>query len=326
MTALSVVQRFKEQWPSRLLFRLAIRLRSMLGPAGLSAEAMNTTLSEAISSGKPFCAIRLGNTEHRCVNLIMQGKTVPASLAERLYITAGVFPKDESFFRSVYLEETSEALRRSDAVGHVSGSRPTREFRKEFLRSSVYFSDCSFLDPVHLLDHEEPWTSRLDGKRVLVVTSHAQSVRCQWRHKEHVWGKETRTLLPFDLAGVVKSPHPPAVEGRELRTSTGRVLRTWKDSLNFLKDEISSHDYDVLLSGAGAYSPALASHAKTSGKIGITTCGTTQLFFGILGSRWLRPACKKHQSYFNRYWIRPLAADQPAHRHLVEQNEGLCYW
>ena len=80
-------------------------------------------------------------------------------------------------------------------------------------------------------------------------------------------------------------------------------------------------DYDVVLVGAGIYSLPLVAHAKQRGKKGIHLGGSTQLFFGIRGSRW--DSMKEFQGFFNEFWVRPAVEERPANFQMVERG---CYW
>ena len=67
--------------------------------------------------------------------------------------------------------------------------------------------------------------------------------------------------------------------------------------------------------------PALAAHAKQSGKLAIHMGGATQILFGIKGRRW-----DDHDvisRLYNDSWVRPQPREVPARAMTVE---GGCYW
>jgi len=91
-------------------------------------------------------------------------------------------------------------------------------------------------------------------------------------------------------------------------------------------DMIDDVDFDVALVGAGAYAPVLASHIKQKNKSVITTCGATQLFFGVKGKRWSKNNAK-HCEVFNESWIYPVDEDIPTNLKFFEAFEGgNAYW
>jgi hypothetical protein len=60
---------------------------------------------------------------------------------------------------------------------------------------------------------------------------------------------------------------------------------------------------------------------KEQGKKAITTCGSTQILFGIKGKRWDDRGYEN--TLYNEYWVRPLPEKIPEQATKVE---GGCYW
>ena len=80
-------------------------------------------------------------------------------------------------------------------------------------------------------------------------------------------------------------------------------------------------DYDVAITGAGAYSMPLAIHARDTGHAAIQMSGATQLLFGIRGKRWdTHPQISR---LYNDAWVRPAENEGIANREVVE---GGSYW
>jgi hypothetical protein len=99
------------------------------------------------------------------------------------------------------------------------------------------------------------------------------------------------------------------------------VHKDWVAALDDLKGQMDAQDYDVALIGAGAFSLALATHAKARGRIGVHLGGTTQFLFGVYGGRWKDSA--EFQAFINKDWIRPDETETPQ---TVEKIENGCYW
>ena len=76
------------------------------------------------------------------------------------------------------------------------------------------------------------------------------------------------------------------------------------------------------LIGCGAYGYLLASEIKKMGKGAIQTCGSTQMFFGVLGKRWTADKTLMDE-VVNQYWIRPSMEERPE---SFQKVEGGCYW
>ena len=61
---------------------------------------------------------------------------------------------------------------------------------------------------------------------------------------------------------------------------------SWFDALEHMYQRAMSIDFDIAIIGCGAYAFPLACKLKKSGRSAITTCGPTQVLFGIKGDRW----------------------------------------
>lgn len=155
-----------------------------------------------------------------------------------------------------------------------------------------------------------PWSQSLSGKKVLVVSGFADSIR---RQHERISRAFEHTPYPnFELVTI----RAPLAMGQ--RDSEGK---SWFQLLDSMKQEMSSLDFDVALIAAGAFSFPLAAHAKRIGRIGIHCGGGLQLFFAVMGNRWNNsPEVLKH---VNEYWVRPGPEETPRTAHQVE---NACYW
>jgi len=98
-----------------------------------------------------------------------------------------------------------------------------------------------------------------------------------------------------------------------------------------MMNQIRRFDFDIMFVGAGAYAPLLANFAKSIGKIGITTCGDTQLFFGVLGERWSKNSdwwgdFSDFDKIVNEEWLlTPNLSDLPKNSNLINALEK-SYW
>ena len=165
---------------------------------------------------------------------------------------------------------------------------------------------------------EFPWTHALKGKKILVINPFTDSIKVQYENnREQLFSKiyEPDEILPeFELI-ILKS----------VQTSGGTVdprFATWFDALDWMIEECRKIDFDVALIGCGAYGYLLAAAIKRMGKGAIQTCGSTQMFFGVLGERWTADE-KLMNEVVNSYWIRPSEDERPKN---FEKVEGGCYW
>jgi hypothetical protein len=156
----------------------------------------------------------------------------------------------------------------------------------------------------------EPWSQALDGKKVLVVSGFADSIKAQHVKYPNIY--KGIKYPKFDLLTV----KAPITSGQ-----TSALGKSWFMLLDEMKTIIDGLDFDIALIAAGAYSYPLANHVKNMGKIGIHCGGGLQIFFGIMGNRWNNsPEILK---YVNESWTRPSKNETPPRADLIE---GACYW
>jgi hypothetical protein len=95
-------------------------------------------------------------------------------------------------------------------------------------------------------------------------------------------------------------------------------LNEFTKELDKIKD-----DYDVALVSCGGYGNLVCNHIYNSGKSAIYVGGTLQMYFGILGSRWLRERSDILRMFLNEHWSRPKESEKPPGHQAIEKS---CYW
>lgn len=160
-----------------------------------------------------------------------------------------------------------------------------------------------------------PWTSILKGKRVLVVHPFTESIKKQYLKRRELF--EDKTVLPeFKELILVKAVQSIAGNGE----STGYA--DWFEALEAMEKEIDSHEYDVALIGCGAYGMSLAAHCKRQGKIAVHMASWVQMLFGIYGQRWAIDQ-PEYAKFINDSWVRPQTSERPKNLESVENG---AYW
>lgn len=288
-------------------------------------QKFNDDLVALFDKGEPFSLIRIGNMEGHFIDMYTQNKTPAEEFFYWLTLTSGVFPLNLDYIYKIWMPENFICMQNADMLGFVDVSGEVSRnqiIRQHFHRDNTFYGSANilFLDPIALIKDkiENSWLKKLSGKKVLVVSSHINSIKSQYPHLKEIWGEH---YVDFELVDVIRSPFNPDMDDRQYPNCT-----TWDESLSYMKGLIDNYDYDVLLVGAAAYSPMLADYAKQQGKIGITVCGAIQLYFGILGSRWTDGNLNKEwPDYFNEYWKYPISEDLPKNVELFNKFEG-AYW
>ena len=160
-----------------------------------------------------------------------------------------------------------------------------------------------------------PWTHALRGKRILVISSFEESIREKLPIRAELYGGvdlfpdcEITTIRPPQTQGTVSDSEEPFTVH----------LAEFTKRLDAIRDT-----YDVALVSCGGYGNLVCSHLFDTGKSSIYVGGVLQMYFGILGTRWLKERPDVVRLYLNKNWSRPKDHEKPEGYKNVE---GACYW
>ena len=277
----------------------------------LTLEEANELIGNAIERGEPFMAARYGSVELEAVWIVRddgKGFIRPASRPlHMLHYSAGFFPKDKKLCIK-FAELMKWATSQVDFMG--VWWNPMEEYMLGTYGSNVEYCRLHCLDP---FTAPNPWSAKLEGKKVVVIHPFADTIRSQYAKRELLF--PDRNVLPaFDLRII-----------RAVQTITGNKddrFATWFEALDYMYNETMSQDFDVAIIGCGAYGYPLAAKLKAAGKIAIHLGGVTQLLFGIRGKRWeVEYKGAYPEMMKNPAWVRP--SEKPER---FETHEGGAYW
>lgn len=275
-------------------------------------------VEEFVLSGKPFMIARLGETEQRVVAYGISHKFPLCNPLKQRHILrhecanwcegAGFFPRRANLiplFTQVYLD----AFRQVDilAVWEL-------QYEQFFLQQYMIDTKICRARALSVVEHEKTWMGALRGKKVLVISPFAESIERQYRHRDKL--HRNLDMLPEFELKTLKAVQSPIISGRRSE------FKDWFHALDWMYQETLKIDYDIALLGCGAYAFPLAAKIKENGHGAITTCGGTQLIFGIMGKRWDNPEYRKSLGV-NQYWIYPSEEETPRKKRTVENG---CYW
>lgn len=286
-------------------------------------QQANDYIYKLLSTGSPCMISKFGMTEmsalanyrlaqkgalsFRDVLEYIQGKRLAIGNITNLnglYNLSGFFPNDISLLPRFY-EVNLAAMKAIDVLG--SYIYDEKEFDQELMACKRVNLD-GYYAPFYW---NNPWTSILKGKKVLVVHPFAEEIRDQYKRRGLLW--ENPNILPkFELI---------TYKAVQSILGTQTQFPTWFDALDKMKADISQLDFDIALIGCGAYGMPLAAHVKAMGKQAIHLAGWTQVLFGIIGKRW--EDNPQTSTYINKYWIRPYNTNVP---HNAAKVESGCYW
>lgn len=273
----------------------------------------NDRIAELISRNEPLLVARLGSVELSCLKFYLGkrgGKKIGYSgkIKATMSNPAGFFPVDDASldaFAELYLEHLPQV----DAMG--VWFNPYEDVICNNYCRNAELIDFDSLEPFRF---KNPWSSRLAGRKVLVVHPFALSIQKQYTEKRHLLFSSPDVLPDFELK-TLKTVQ--SIAGSQVD------FATWFDAYHHMCDQIAKVDFDICIIGAGAYGLPLASFAKQMGKQAIHLGGVTQILFGIKGRRWEREYADSTAKLFNEHWVRPLPTETPAHKNKIEKG---CYW
>lgn len=302
--------------------------------SALSAQKTSDLIRSYIEGESPCMVGRFGSTELSCVNNYLSIISPKHSwlryikgeesdwvwnghIMKQMTEWSGFFPSTKDS-----CERFSKKMINDVAMLDMLGKWTAGEENMiPFMHNNVVFTHLMFLEPFWC---ENPWTSALEDKKVLVVHPFADLIEKQYReHRTKLF--ENPSVLPEFKLQTIK-----AVQSLGGINSNG--FHDWFEALKWMECEIDKCDYDVCLLGCGAYGLSLASHIKRSGKKAIHLGGALQLLFGIIGNRWLNPMYGVEEwgidvgcyaRLVNDYWVRPEAFHRPNNSKNVENG---CYW
>lgn len=294
---------------------------------------INQILGEKLQSGEPFSCLRVDNTQGYIAHCLYQTNTIPSTefCNDAEMVAAGIVPAKVEYLFSDIMPKAYEIMKKCDILGFVDIGHLIKNdlnFLSKFENNIKYF-DFLIMDPGALLGYsshgnvESPWTQYLAGKKVLIVSSHSNSIKYQWDKMDLVWGEQKDKIVPFELVDAIRTPYHPDLDDRQYPNCSN-----YMEMIERTKQIIDQYDYDVLLTGISNQSIFYAQHARDRGKVGIQTGGTIQLFFGLVGNRWLQtPMYSNWIQMFNNNWIWPMQIDEPQRKQLISGLEtSRAYW
>lgn len=228
------------------------------------------------------------------------------SIRAGLSWNAGFFPVDDESMNS-FSKRVCEDSRQIDLIGRVTPGEKYMSAHFAPKMKAVPFGD---LEPFCF---ENPWSSALKGKKVLVIHPFKDSIEYQYANRQSIF-PDSEILPDFDL-----------ITYRSVSSFAGNKtsFKTWFHALDAMCEDVSKIDFDIALIGCGAYGLSIGAYIKKKlKKSAIHLGGVLQLLFGIKGRRFEING-EYAQKLYNDSWIRPLESDKVMN---TETIEGGCYW
>lgn len=289
-----------------------------LDKINISVEQYNTLLSNAIKTQTPFMVSRFGSAE---INWFLNYKILSKNILRRYkaFITLEIddYIKEKSIINDMtflptniqattnYIKEVEFSIPQIDVLG--SWMRQEQSGMIKF-KENTKFIYLGHLEPYY---SNTPWSAALENKKVLVIHPMKSSIELQYQKRKYIF--RNPDILPEFTLEVLQAPY-----------FDDPRFGSWEKIMEFYKKEVIKYDFDVAILGCGSWGMPLAAYIKQMGKVAVHLGGSTQLLFGIIGSRWesLWPEFRE-LNLVNEHWVRPQPEETPQWAKNYDNNS---YW
>lgn len=233
---------------------------------------------------------------------------------------SGIFIRDEESWMK-YIHLTDEALSSCDRLAIWDGScylqcRDMYEYCTEAF-TDKHTIPAHSLEPYYFMASPAyDFPSVFGDKKILIVTSHTKSVEYQLTHNFD------GLFRPYKIF-----PNPGNILVYKTVQQNGESGdgNDWTIHFEKMCRDISTLQFDVAFIGCGGFSNLLGSFIhKNLQKSALYIGGPLQLYFGIIGRRWLdNPRIRENAQVNGDSWICPLQEDYVLGCTKVDQA---CYW
>jgi hypothetical protein len=194
-------------------------------------------------------------------------------------------------------------------INHIKDSHDF--IKKKFTSKQMIWSLS--LDIFHYI-HSKPWTQSLHGKRILIISPFINTISKQILNLPKLY--DGVDLFPDCQFIFIK---PPMTQCDEDSLEFDEELDRFYINLEKLKDK-----FDVALVSSGGYCNLICNQIfEKYKKSAIYVGGVLQMYFGILGNRWITERPDILRLYMNEYWVRPSLDERPKGHNKCEKS---CYW
>ena len=276
-----------------------------------------------METNKPFIIPRIAGIENRfAVNMYNKSKSkyrvYNQSTLSKMKKNAGINITNENDavqYASMYLKafENCEIYGGWNRMGHVY--QQSQDIVEEWFLSSKMFCSFSF-DIFHYIYSSTCWTKALRGKRLLIISPFEESICTQLEKRGKIY--DGVDLFPECTFITIRSTQ---TQGDEKSESFVKEIAKF-----FKRVDAVAGTYDIALVSCGGYGNMVCNYIyEQHQKSAIYVGGVLQMYFGILGERWIRerPDIIKLFVDGNDAWTRPTESEKPKDFINVE---GACYW
>jgi hypothetical protein len=198
----------------------------------------------------------------------------------------------------------------SDVASKYSVIRLTN---KIINRNTISATEISPLKSI--LNKQLHFSQAFRGKRILIINPFVKSIKKQLEKRKELF--DNYELFPECSFIFIKPPQTTSIEYND----------SWTKYFKELCDNVKKleNDFDIALCSCGGYGNLITYYIyKELNKSAICMGGILQLYFGVIGNRWINnDLIKLINNKYSTEWIRPLDEEKPINYKNIENG---CYW
>jgi len=283
------------------------------------SDTIYRTIQTALRGGKGALIGRHGTIELSVILFQTKYGSINPIQSAILESNAGIFPTTAESIQA-WIHEYKDAVNQADVVA-AGWYKPLAEEEWSYLQTQSPNSNripLRSLEPYYVMP-ESSWYRALEGQRVTVVSSFAETMKQQLKQMYNVW-PQTPNFFPTTAKwSFVRSYYSPTTAQGSCEWPS--PIQSWSDAVTYLETEIAKTNPQIVLLGCGGLAMVLAKRLKAKGIVAIVVGGAIQLLFGIKGNRW-----NNHDTIsklYNASWVKPSDMELPG---AFQSIEGGCYW
>jgi len=284
-------------------------IKKMLYTSPLEGEVCTSILKNEINKDQPTMIGRFGSTEIKAILYPSFPFYVRPFVKKRIFgnmfTLSGFFPSNEETIRK-FSKMMLEDMQLLDVLG-------CWRIEERFLQKHFPLARRIKLSTLEPYLQKDPWSEELENKKILVIHPFNSTIESQYFDKREQLFKDKRVLPKFKSFETIRAVQTIA--------GTDSTFSDWFEALDYMKAEMETKDFDIVIIGCGAYGFPLAAHAKRMGKKAIHLGGPTQMLFGVKGKRWIEN--ENFEDIINAFFVFPTDSDKIKNASKVEAG---CYW
>tara|TARA_B110000093_G_C12964589_1_gene409008 strand:+ start:2737 stop:3591 length:855 start_codon:yes stop_codon:yes gene_type:complete len=284
----------------------------------MNLDDSNNEIIQMILSDIPFIISRFGwgPETHLCYNYYIRNTLNNVNNLNNTLRNCGIYSKnnDIQIFEK-YFAELNNSIQNSNALVCFENTDIDNIQNYYCQKYNIKKLNYNILDPLHFCNNEIPWTHYLNHKKVLIINPFIDSMKHQLNNNFQLF-KDKKLFLDDQEFIFYKT----------FQTHGNNYIHeNWLETFEIMCNDIDKLDFDIALIACGGYGLLLCNFIKKKmNKSAIYVGGKLQLYFGVMGNRWInRDNIKQHIKENNTNFIQPSGDELLPNRKNVE---GGCYW